>query len=73
MRTTPRVQIQRVAIIDGKTHVLPLYVNRTVSGWQVRVSKNAASQHFADADYGGPVLSLTAAGELAKSQQRMKS
>lgn len=50
----------RIADTDGATLTVPQYVNRTVSGWQVRV-RGVASQHFADAHYGSVAEALTAA------------
>lgn len=43
---------------------VPQYVNRTVSGWQVRV-RGLPSQHFADSHYGGPSGALDAAARAA--------
>ncbi len=40
-------RMDRVIEIGGATMSVPQYVNRTVSGWQVRV-RGLPSQHFAD-------------------------
>ena len=55
----------RVADADGATLTVPQYVNRTVSGWQVRV-RGVASQHFADAHYGSAAEALTAAAKAVE-------
>lgn len=53
-------KLARMIEIDGQAVNVPPYVNRTASGWQVRV-RNVESQHFADAHYGGAIQSLAAA------------
>ena len=55
----------RIANAEGATLTVPQYVNRTVSGWQVRV-RGVASQHFADAYYGGAAQALSAAAKAVE-------
>lgn len=62
----PHIQIRRVAYIDGEIYPVAKFVQRTVSGWQVRVSRLKPSIHFADSDYGGPVQSLIKANAEAQ-------
>ena len=44
-------RLNRVLTINGQQLAVPQYVNRTVSGWQVRV-RGVPSIHFADDIYG---------------------
>lgn len=53
-------RLERTIKIDGQILMVPQYLNRTVSGWQVRV-RHQPSQHFADAYFGGATQALTAA------------
>ena len=53
-------RLERTIKIDGQILMVPQYLNRTVSGWQVRV-RHQPSQHFADAYFGGATHALTAA------------
>jgi hypothetical protein len=53
-------RLERTIKIDGQILMVPQYLNRTVSGWQVRV-RDQPSQHFADAYFGGAAQALTAA------------
>ena len=55
-------RLARYITIDGQVLKVPQYLNRTVSGWQVRV-RDQPSQHFADAHYGGAGQALTAAAQ----------
>lgn len=64
-------KLKRVAEIEGVTVTVPQFVNRTESGWQVRV-RGVPSQHFADAYYGGAVKSLAAAALEAGPMVRQK-
>lgn len=57
-------RMDRVIEIDSTTLYVPQFVNRTVSGWQVRV-RGLPSQHFADAHHGGPSAALDAAARAA--------
>lgn len=57
-------RMDRVIEIGGATMSVPQYVNRTVSGWQVRV-RGLPSQHFADSHHGGPSGALSAAARAA--------
>lgn len=41
-------RLVRTIEISGRILTVPQYLNRTVSGWQVRV-RHQPSQHFADA------------------------
>ncbi|KLR57306.1 hypothetical protein [Diaphorobacter sp. J5-51] len=58
----------KVIEVNGETLEVPMYVNRTRSGWQARVRHaiGTASQHFADAHYGGARQSLQAAADAVK-------
>ncbi len=53
-------RLERTIKIDGQILMVPQYLNRTVSGWQVRV-RDQPSQHFADAYFVGAAQALTAA------------
>ena len=53
-------RLERTIKIDGQILMVPQYLNRTVSVWQVRV-RHQPSQHFADAYFGGATQALTAA------------
>lgn len=68
-------KLRRVAEVEGATVSVPQFVNRTKSGWQVRV-RGVPSQHFADAYYGGAVKSLAAAaqdvGPMVRSRDMQK-
>lgn len=57
-------RMDRVIEIGGAMLSVPQYVNRTVSGWQVRV-RGLPSQHFADSHHGGPSGALDAAARAA--------
>lgn len=57
-------RMDRVIEMGGATLSVPQYVNRTVSGWQVRV-RGLPSQHFADSYHGGPSGALDAAARAA--------
>lgn len=63
----PHIEIRRVASIDGEVYPVAKFVQRTVSGWQVRVRSLKTSLHFADANYGGPAQSLIQANLEAQS------
>lgn len=63
----PHIEIRRVASIDGEIYPVAKFVQRTVSGWQVRISRTKPSLHLADADYGGPVQSLIKANAEAQA------
>ncbi|WP_139222956.1 hypothetical protein [Paracidovorax wautersii] len=70
------MKLVRIADVDGVRLNVPPYVNRTVSGWQVRV-RGVASEHFADLHYGSAAESLSAAARaveqhLAERLQREK-
>lgn len=70
------MKLVRTADVDGVRLSVPQYVNRTVSGWQVRV-RGIASEHFADSHYGSAAESLSAAARavelhLAERLQRAK-
>lgn len=58
-------KLMRIAEANGATITVPQYVNRTVSGWQVRV-RGVPSQHFADAHYGSAADALTAASKVVE-------
>ena len=58
------MRMDRVIEIGGAMLGVPQYVNRTVSGWQVRV-RSLPSQHFADSHHGGPSGALHAAARAA--------
>lgn len=53
-------RLERSITIDGQVLNVPQYLNRTVSGWQVRV-RDQPSQHFADAHHGGAAQALAIA------------
>lgn len=65
-------KLSRVAEINGATLTVPQYVNRTESGWQVRV-RGVPSQHFADAHYGGVEEALVAASGAISSLVRSRA
>lgn len=50
-------RLNKTIELQGEMLKVPQYVNRTVSGWQVRI-RGIPSQHFADSAYGGPRCSL---------------
>lgn len=64
MRAQNSVRVLRMAEIDGKYFEVPAFVQRSVCGWQVRVTRSE-TRHIADSHYGGPLQSLRAASELA--------
>lgn len=64
LKGVPVARMDRVIEIGGATMSVPQYVNRTVSGWQVRV-RGLPSQHFADSHHGGPSGALHAAARVA--------
>ncbi len=55
-------KLSRIALVDGATLTVPQYVNRTESGWQVRV-RGVPSQHFADAHFGCAKQALAEAAQ----------
>jgi hypothetical protein len=69
-------KVARIIVIEGTTLVVPQYVNRTQSGWQVRV-RGVESVHMADAHYASPEAALQAASSavapmLAERSSRRK-
>lgn len=59
------VRLDKTIELQGETLKVPQYVNRTVSGWQVRIC-GIPSQHFADKAYGGPRYSLQEASVFSQ-------
>ena len=59
------VRLNKNIELQGETLKVPQYVNRTVSGWQVRI-RGIPSQHFADRAYGGPRYSLQEASVFSQ-------
>lgn len=58
-------RLNKTIELQGETLKVPQYVNRTVSGWQVRI-RGIPSQHFADRAYGGPRYSLQEASVFSQ-------
>lgn len=65
-------RLERYITIDGQVLKVPQYLNRTVSGWQVRV-RNQPSQHFADAHHGGAAQALATASEVVGTLLELRS
>lgn len=53
-------KLERSITVGNQILYVPQYVNRTVSGWQVRV-RGVPSQHFSDAYYDDAAQALGAA------------
>lgn len=65
-------RLERSITIDGQVLNVPQYLNRTVSGWQVRV-RDQPSQHFADAHHGGAAQALAIAAEVVYALLEQRS
>lgn len=59
-------RLDRIIMLDERQFRVPQYVNRTVSGWQVRV-RGVASRHYADAHYESSAHALKAASQEVNS------
>lgn len=59
------LKLVRIADVDGESLNVPQYMNRTVSGCQVRV-RGIASEHFSDSHYGSAAESLAAAAKAVE-------
>jgi hypothetical protein len=65
-------KLNRVAEFGGAILTVPQFVNRTESGWQVRV-RGVPSQHFADAHYGGAKQALAEAAQAVPPLVRARA
>lgn len=59
-------RLNKTIELQGEMLTVPQYVNRTISGWQVRI-RGIPSQHFADRAYGGPRYSLQEASLFSQT------